>query len=111
MKILYTYKTNTDPIFITNVASTAVVLAVFSDDFDEYVYYADLYNSKEYLNKIYNKFAIEKYSLLNFEVIKEDDQFNTYIKWIKDHYNYNGQHLTEKIDGNDLAPSIWLPER
>ena len=44
----------------------------------------------------------------NLVRIESDEQFNTYIKWIENNYNYNGIHINEKITGHDLGGAVLV---
>lgn len=110
MKIIYTYCSGATPVYISNCNGNGRVLLVFADELSEYVYYCDDYNSKTYINRIKKPLAKDKYNLDNFEVIQDNTQFLIYEKFIASLYNYNGHHLDEKIDGNDINTKLWLPK-
>ena len=52
MKVLYTYKTKTPPIYIEGSNNTQRVLILFQDGSNLFVYYADDYLRHTYLNRV-----------------------------------------------------------
>ena len=52
MKVLYTYKTKTNPIYIEGSNNSQRILIVFQDGTDLFVYYVDDYLRHTYLNRI-----------------------------------------------------------
>ena len=55
MKVLYTYKTKTPPIYIEGSNNTQRVLILFQDGSNLFVYYADDYLRHTYLNRVSKK--------------------------------------------------------
>ena len=109
MQVLYTYTNGTTPVYITEGAGVIRLLVLFKDQGDEFVYYCDDYLSKTFINRVKNPLAKDKFNVNNFEAIASDDQFNTYVKFIDNLYNYAGLHKGEQIQGNDINTKIWLP--
>lgn len=109
MKVLYTYKTKTPPIYIEGSNNTQRVLILFQDGSNLFVYYADDYLRHTYLNRVSkNSLLSEVLHMNNLVRIESDEQFNTYIKWIENNYNYNGIHINEKITGHDLGGAVLV---
>lgn len=95
MKILFTDTESSPNLFIPFTDQNQKILIWFEDGGDWYVYYADDYTSNTYINRIINKTFksnLELFNLNNLEVIEDDQQFNSYFKWIQDNYNYNLIH-------------------
>ena len=101
MKILYTYKEGTEPIYVNGSNGVQRVLIVFKDDNRTYVYYCDDYLRQMFLNEIIST-SLMGFDLANFRRIDNDEQFNRYLQYITDNYNYSGQHIGEKIDGHGI---------
>lgn len=109
MKVLYTYKTKTNPVYIEGSNNSQRVLIVFQDGSDLFVYYADDYLRHTYLNKIIKSNLLsEVLHMDNLVRIESDEQFNSYIEWIENNYNYNGIHIDEKITGHDLGGAVLV---
>lgn len=108
MKIIYTYKTNSNPIFIQGGAGVQRLLLSFKDGNNFFVYFCDDYLRHTYLNKVINPNLTEPYINSNFKRIELDSEFYYYINFIEKNYNYNGQHLEEKIDGHDLGGAVLI---
>ena len=105
MKILYTYKEGTEPIYVNGSNGVQRVLIVFKDDNRTYVYYCDDYLRQMFLNEIISTYLMG-FDLANFRRIDNDEQFNRYLQYITDNYNYSGQHIGEKIDGHDQGGAV-----
>lgn len=100
MQILYTYKECMDPIFIEGTEGTMRVLLVFREDGDTFVYYCSDVTHQVFINRIIST-RLLGFTLSNFARIEDDEQFQRFQDYIETHYNYNGQHMTDKIDGHD----------
>lgn len=112
MKVIYTYKSKTNPIYIEGSNNTQRVLIVFQDGMDLFVYYSDDYLRHVYLNKVIKSHTLSEVLHMDHLVrIESDDQFNSYINWIKNNYNYDGVHIDEKINGHDLGGSVLVDEQ
>lgn len=101
MQIIYEKLSSSEDIYITDSNFNQKLLVWFEDDSDWFVYYADDLTSQVFINRIINKQAkgaSELFKLSNFEVIKDDDQFERYSKWITNTYNYSGIHKDSEID-------------
>lgn len=106
MKVIYTYKDGSTPTFIEGSHNTLRILIVFYDNNKLYVYYCDDSASSIYLNVVTKTTVIDQFLDMSMLTrIESDEEFNYYIKWIEDNYNYNGAHLNEKILGDDLGSS------
>lgn len=97
MKILYTYTNNVDPIYIDTTDQK--VLICFQDSGDNFIYYANDYTHMCYINRVVNINLQNWATADNLEVIENDAQFDKYVSYINANYNYQGLHVTEKIDG------------
>lgn len=101
MKIVYEKLSSSEDIYISESNQNQRLLVWFEDDFDWFVYYCDDLTSQVFINKIIDKGikggASALFSLSNFEVIKDTEQFDKYSEWITRNYNYSGIHK-----GNDL---------
>ena len=99
MKVLYSYTGNNERVIVKN-AINAHVLLVIKDSSNYYVYYAEEYAAKVYLNKIRDMgFKPNPFDLLNFIKIELDEEFFYYLNFIEKNYNYNGKHIEEKVTG------------
>lgn len=101
MKVVYTYKEGTKPIYVEGTEGTRRVLIVFKDGLKTVVYYCDDLNSQVFINEVISPTMLG-FTMSNFKRIESDEEFRTYSKYITDNYNYSGEHITEKTDGNDL---------
>lgn len=108
MKILYTYKSQNDPLFISGGLGVQRVLLSFIDNGNMFVYFCDDYLRHTYLNQVINKNLNDVYTLSNLKRIETDEQFYYYLNLIEKSYNYNGKHLDEKIDGHDLGGAVLV---
>lgn len=108
MKIIYTYKTNSNPIFIEGGQGVQRLLLAFKDGSNFFVYFCDDYLRHTYLNKIINPSLSNPYNITNFKKIELDQEFYYYLNIIEKNYNYNGQHLEEKIDGHDIGGPVLV---
>ena len=76
---------------------------IFEDEGSTYVYYSDDVNKKTYINRIVDtKKSPHMFFISNMEVIENDEQYETYSKWIDSLSNFQDQHQGEKIDGNEI---------
>lgn len=105
MKVIYTYKEKTEPIYIEGSNGVQRVLIVFKDDGRTFVYYCDDYIRQTFLNEIIST-SLLGFTINNFKRIESDEQFNRYIQYISDNYNYSGEHIEEKIDGHDQGGAV-----
>lgn len=108
MKIIYTYKEKTNPLYILGGAGVQRVLLSFIDNGDMYVYFCDDYLRHTYLNKIINKNLADVYFSSNLARIESDTEFYFYLALIERNYNYNGKHVTEKITGHDQGGAVLI---
>lgn len=97
MKIIYAYVTGQEPKYIDSYDQK--VLVHFADNGEEFVYYANDYTHRCYINKINNPKALNLYSLNNLDRIENDAQFDRYEKIIHNLFNYQGLHLDAPLDG------------
>lgn len=102
MKVVYTYTEGMEPIYIDKSNGTQRVLIVFKDSDKTFVYYCDDSTSQVFLNEIISTTMLG-FTLDNFKRIDDDDQFDRYLTYIKNNYNYSGEHLSEKITGHDIG--------
>lgn len=110
MKVRYSYTINKQPIYVSSTNGVMRVLLILTRDLESFVYYSDDYTRKVYLNKIINPLDSCPFYLDNFIKIKEDEEFNSILNFIKNNFNYNGEHVQEIITGYDLGgPVIWTP--
>ena len=101
MKILYNATKTKQAIPISTGNGTQFVLLWFEDGNDWFVYFCDTSSSKTYIHRLVNKFAIsseELFSGFNMEVLS-DEQYDYYEEWINNHFNYQGLHKGEELDG------------
>lgn len=108
MKILYSYKEGITPVFLDKNGIQRLLL-MFQDSGNIFAYYCDDYLRNVYLNKVSkNSIIAETLSIENMSRIQSDEQFDYYINWINNNYNYNGQHISEKISGHDLGGPVLV---
>ena len=105
MKIVYTYTEGTEPIYVDGSNGVQRVLIVFKDNDQTFVYYCDDYLRQMFLNEIIST-SLLGFSVSNFKRIEDDDQFNRYLEYISNNYNYSGEHINEKIDGHDQGGAV-----
>lgn len=106
MKVIYTYTDGAHPAFIEGSNNTLRILIVFYDNLNLYVYYCDDDSMSVYLNAVVKTSLVDQALNMSMLVkIESDEEFNHYIKWIENNYNYNGLHIKEKITGSDRGGS------
>lgn len=105
MNVVYTYKDGTEPIYIEKSEGTQRVLIVFKDDDRTFVYYCDDYTRQVFLNEIIST-SMLGFTIENFKRIDNDEQFDRYLKFIDDNYNYSGKHIGERIDGHSQGGAV-----
>lgn len=108
MKVTYSYKEGTQPLYISDSNGVQRILLTFKDNNNTYVYFCDDYLRHTYLNKIINTSLSDIYSNSNFSRIETDEEFYYYLSLIEKRYNYNGKHIEEKIDGHDLGGAVLI---
>lgn len=108
MKIIYSYKEGTQPLYISDGNGVQRVLLSFKDNNNIYVYFCDDYLRHTYLNKVINMNVSNIYANSNFSRIEQDEEFYYYISLIEKNYNYNGKHIEEKIDGHDQGGAVLI---
>lgn len=106
MKIIYSYKEGTQPLYVSDSNGVQRILLTFKDNNNVYVYFCDDYLRHTYLNKVTNPSLA--YSNSNFSRIDSDEEFYHYLSIIEKNYNYNGKHLEEKIDGHDQGGAVLI---
>lgn len=106
MKVVYTYTEGTEPLYINGSSGVQRVLIVFKDEGKTFVYYCDDYTRKMYLNEILSTRLAIGFSLDNFKKIEDEEQFDRYIDYIQNNYNYSGSHIHEVVDGHDQGGAI-----
>lgn len=102
MRVLYSYVEGSKPIYVDESNGAQRVILVLKSDLDTYVYYVDDYYRKSYINKILST-SLMGFTLKNFIKIESDEEFNFVNDWIHNNYNYDGSHIKEKVDGEDLG--------
>lgn len=108
MKIIYSYKEGTQPLYVSDSNGVQRILLTFKDNSNVYVYFCDDYLRHTYLNKVVNTTLADPYSNSNFIRIESDEEFYYYLSLIEKNYNYNGKHLQEKLDGSDQGGAILI---
>lgn len=108
MKVIYTYKEGTTPVFVTGGAGVQRVLVTFKDNGNFYVYFCDDYLRNTYLNRIISITVDDIYSNSNFERIQSDEEFYYYVSQIEKLYNYNSIHKGEEISGHDQGGAVLV---
>lgn len=108
MKIIYSYKVGTAPLYISDGVGVQRVLLSFTDNNNIFVYFCDDYLRHTYLNKVISTKSSNLYSLSNLVRIETDEEFYYYLNLIEKNYNYNGKHVEEKIDGHDQGGSVLI---
>lgn len=108
MKVIYSYKEGTQPLYVNGSNGVQRVLVTFKDNNNIYVYFCDDYLRHTYLNKVINPGASDIYSNSNFIRIESDEEFYHYLSLIEKNYNYNGKYVEEKIDGHDQGGHVLI---
>lgn len=100
MKVIYAYKEGAKIEYIPTGGGYQRILLWFEDNGDWFVFFTDDLLSRVYLHRVVDKLKQphEIFSGFNLETLNEEE-FNTYYKWIHNNYNYQGLHKGEKIDG------------
>lgn len=110
MKIIYSCTNTNDNIIISGSERNPLrLLLSFYDNSDFYVYYVSDYDRQAFLNKI------EKVSVLDEALhvdhlrrIESDAEFDYYMNWIHNNYNYDGYHYNDKISSHSKGGSVLV---
>lgn len=119
MKVLYAYQNNDKPIYVSGLnpnyldnddLPAVVVFMLLKVELDYFVYYVDNILRTAYIARIKNILSSDVYNIDNFERVQSDEQFKALDTFIQKQFNYSGQHLGEKLDGETVGgPIVWIP--